>query len=454
MNSLNATALKGEKTNTRSERSTQLSGHWLVLADAVCVALFCFSLTVFVADLPSYFAQLHIVCGSSKCALWQLTPASVLELQQVGLTVESYAVFSVAFSIFSVFVWSAVGAIIALRKPNDRIALLVSMLLVTSGVAGQNTADFNQLTTLLVSNSSPWFAPTLIVSFLAAVLFLLVFLLFPDGRFVPGWMRWQVVVGMALTGGGAVLYLSHAPFSRWLYPLILMTFVGTYAPSVFVQLYRYRYVSNPIQRQQTRWIVLGAIVGLLVLVGEYLPPLIFSSLNGSGSLYFVILKPISTLILLYAPLCFGIAILRYHLWDIDVIINRTLVYGVLTGTLALVYIGSIIALQYLLRGLTQGYGLAIVGSTLAIAGLFHPLRRRIQTSIDRRFYRRKYDASRILAAFSATLRNEVDLTQLSKQLVAVIEETMQPAQVSLWLRPPERDRTPRTAWRANPSDSP
>ena len=131
MNYLNASTLRGVNTDTRSEHSTQLSGHWLVLARAVCGALFGLSLTIFDADLPSYFAQLHLVCGSSACALWQLTPTSVLELQQVGLTIGSYAVFSVALSIISVFVWSAVGAIIAWRKSNDWIALLVSMLLLT-----------------------------------------------------------------------------------------------------------------------------------------------------------------------------------------------------------------------------------------------------------------------------------------------------------------------------------
>jgi hypothetical protein len=123
-----------------------------------------------------------------------------------------------------------------------------------------------------------------------------------------------------------------------------------------------------------------------------------------------------------------------------VIINRTLVYSFLTATLALVYIGLVIGLQFLLRGLTEGNQLAIIGSTLIIAALFQPLRQRIQTVIDRRFYRHKYDATRTLEAFSATLRNELDLEQLSEQLTSVVEETMQPAHVSLWLRKPEQKK--------------
>jgi len=142
------------------------------------------------------------------------------------------------------------------------------------------------------------------------------------------------------------------------------------------------------------------------------------------------------------PFVFGTAILRYGLWDIDVLINRTLVYGTLTATLALVYFGLVVGLQFLLRELTSQIAsspLIIVGSTLAIAALFQPLRRRIQSAIDRRFYRRKYDAAKTLAHFSAILRDEVDLNQLSEQLVEVVEETMQPAHVSLWLRKPKKE---------------
>jgi hypothetical protein len=136
------------------------------------------------------------------------------------------------------------------------------------------------------------------------------------------------------------------------------------------------------------------------------------------------------------PVAVSMAILRYHLYNIDLIINRTLVYGSLTAVLASLYFGSIVSLQLLFRALTgEGSQLVVVASTLAIAALFNPLRRRLQGFIDRRFYRRKYDAAKTLEAFSAKLREETDLDALSDDLVGVVRETMQPSHVSLWLRP-------------------
>jgi hypothetical protein len=169
--------------------------------------------------------------------------------------------------------------------------------------------------------------------------------------------------------------------------------------------------------------------------------LFFPSLFPGGSLASVIVTLVVYGLMLLPPLSIGFAVLRSRLWDIDILINRTLVYGTLTGILALVYLGSIIAFQSLLRGLFhQTSDVAIVISTLFIAVLFQPLRKPIQALIDRRFYRRKYDAARTLAAFSATLRSEMDLSQIREGLVAVVQETMQPAHSSLWLRPPEQSR--------------
>ena len=204
---------------------------------------------------------------------------------------------------------------------------------------------------------------------------------------------------------------------------------------VIAQVYRYRRVSTPIQRQQTKWVVYSMAVSLTAVVALLA---IFQPLPGS---LLSSLDIIANLLLTLIPISLAIAIQRYRLYDIDILINRTLVYGTLTALVFLIYVGSILLLQFLLHGIiNQNNDVAIVISTLVIAALFQRLRHRIQAIIDRRFYRRKYDAARTLSAFSGTLRNEVDLTQLSEHLVAVVEETMQPKSISLWLRDPASKR--------------
>jgi len=181
-------------------------------------------------------------------------------------------------------------------------------------------------------------------------------------------------------------------------------------------------------------------------LGFYVLRSIFPWLGQPGSFSSVLFGTILWALLFNCiPISIGIAMLRYRLWDIDILINRTLVYGSLTALLALLYFGLIFALQSLFQEMfKQNNTVAIVVSTLVIAALFQPLRHRIQRFIDRRFYRSKYDAVKIVEAFSATLRNEVDLNKLSEQLITVVQETMQPAHVSLWLRKSGQERKPDT----------
>jgi len=197
-------------------------------------------------------------------------------------------------------------------------------------------------------------------------------------------------------------------------------------------------VSNVVERQQTKWVAFGFLVVLVgSLVGARLG-FTLSSLH-NDTLYALGNFFSSSIIGLPLPLTLGVAMFRYRLWDIDVIINRTLVYGALTALLVGIYLSSVVLLDALLQPfIGQGNDLAVVASTLLIAALFMPLRRRIQAVIDRRFYRRKYDAARTLEAFSRTARDEVNLDMLTGRLVEVVDETMQPAHVGLWLRQPER----------------
>jgi len=186
--------------------------------------------------------------------------------------------------------------------------------------------------------------------------------------------------------------------------------------------------SHGLQRQQLKWIALAAAVAGVVLVANAVSW--FAAIGGIAELRLTVVG------LAFAgfPIAAGFAILRYRLYDIDVVINRALVYGALTATLAGAYLATVLLLQLALSGLTAGSGLAVAGSTLAVAALFGPARVRIQGAVDRRFYRRKYDAARTLEAFTARLRDEVELEVLSDELRAAVGETMQPAHVSLWLR--------------------
>jgi len=208
---------------------------------------------------------------------------------------------------------------------------------------------------------------------------------------------------------------------------------------LFVQIYRYRRFSNAVQRQQTKWVVFGLTIGISGFAGTLMLIMITFARPGfaTGLMGYILGGTALILFLLFIPASIGMAILRSHLWDVDILIRRTLVYGALTATLALVFFGSVILLQRLVGSFTgvENSPIAIVISTLAIAGLFSPLRRRIQNDIDRRFFRRKYNAQKTLESFAASVRDEVELEDLTGRLLAVVEETMQPENVSLWLKP-------------------
>ncbi len=215
----------------------------------------------------------------------------------------------------------------------------------------------------------------------------------------------------------------------------LLVFMPILALDLVLPVLRYRKGSF-LERQQIKWLALFAgSEAIYTILGLIAYPLVtggqvMSLGNGFFAMCYYLIAG------LFPPLAIGVAVLRYRLYNIDIIIRRTLVYGALTATLALVYFGSVLLLQGLFQALTgqsQSQVVTVI-STLAIAALFTPLRRRIQNDIDRRFYRKKYDAEQALEAFALTVRQEVDLDEISASLLKVVQETMQPEQVSLWLR--------------------
>lgn len=263
-------------------------------------------------------------------------------------------------------------------------------------------------------------------------------LLFPTGR-LPS-RRWRFLAWAAAMSGVVLLFLSlffgmpdkvGGAVTITAIAVVSVIFAAIILSALSLVV-RYRRASGT-ERQQLKWFALAAIligaftVGQLLWLDQVLPGALWNLLDAA------------TITGLYVAV--GIAILRHRLYDIDVIINRTLVYGALTVMLAAVYFGSVLLLQYVFRTLIGSESqLAIVASTLAIAALFGPLRRRIQMFIDRRFYRKKYDAAKTLEAFSAKLRDETDLDSLNGELLSVVRETLQPAHASLWLRHKDGER--------------
>jgi hypothetical protein len=431
-----------------SERvtDTHLHRRWLLLTRIVWGVLVAMALGMFVVSIPGYIAQLQTLCTGASCSIGQLSADAITSLEHLGLSLGGYVAFNVALILIATLVGCALALLLVLRRSDDWMALLVAFMLVylVSGSIANTVVLSHWVGSAL---ASILFSILGELGFISAVL---VFYLFPDGRLVPRWTRWVMLVVI-----GASLPFMIIPYTSaaWLTVVSTLIYSCALISLVIAQIYRYRRVSSLLQRQQTKWVVYSLTVTILLVVGLVLLPLLFvPALGQSGSLSDSILNTIVNLLFyVLLPISFGIAILRYHLYNIDVLINRTLVYGTLTVILTGVYVALVIGLQALLRGiLSQDNSVAIVISTLAIAALFQPLRQRLQKIIDRSFYRRKYDAAKIIEAFSATLRQEVDLEQLREELVAVVEETMQPTQVFLWLPKPKQPRQYQAkAWVSN-----
>ena len=329
------------------------------------------------------------------------------------------------------------GGLIASRLPRNPYGWL--WLGFGLGLASQSLAESYGAYALVVEPGS-LAAPRTISHVLelggqvALTLVPLLMLQFPTGR-LPS-RRWRPLAWTSTTAGAVLLFLVllfdnpdqvGGAISIAAFAAVSVIFIAILLSALSIVV-RYRRADGA-ERQQLKWFALAAgligavIAGHLLFLDLLLPEEFLNLLDAV------------TITGLYVAV--SIAILRYRLYDIDVIINRTLVYGSLTVTLVLVYFGSVVGLQYILRALTgQESQLAIVASTLAIAALFNPLHRRIQASIDQLFYRRKYDAAKTLQTFSAKLRDETDLDSLSAETVSVVRETMQPEHVSLWLREP------------------
>jgi hypothetical protein len=389
------------------------------------------------ASLPGYYER--VITGTVPDISFNIVepPGNAFftaRAAATGLTLPQFMKANIAVSLLILAVHYVVAGLIFWRLPRSWFGLLSAFVILFTGSAALEDA---WRVAGIVDNMGPIVRLLIDLGALVWPMFPIWLYLFPDGRAVPRWARWPIAVLMGVFAMFMVIALLDStgllPASIWqtvvdlnertsfIFVLVLPGLVL----ALMSQIYRYRRVSGPAERQQTKWFIFGLALFIAIFPLSALGPL--ERLNDIGG----------SITLVIIPITIAIALLRYRLWDVDVVIRRTVGYAILTGLLALVYFGSIIVLQRLLAPFTGESTLATILSTLLIAALVLPLRRRVQDTIDRRFYRRKYDAAKVLEGFAATARDETDLDRLTAELLRVIQETMEPEHVSIWLKPTE-----------------
>lgn len=388
---------------------------WLIIT-VLCLVLFITSLPLRLSELT------QLVAATNPPHLGAINFAPVV-----------YVVSAFALELFGSLIFLTLALLIVWRRSDNLAAIRISALLIAFGVALPGTAY------AIVSGAPIWQINPSALQALGWSALLIFAYLFPDGQWIPRWTRFLVPLwllwtasffafaGRLTAGRPALIAISYLIWIAWL---------GT---GVGMQVYRYHWVATPMQRQQSKWVLLGftgALVGILLVSAQNIIALVQGK-HATLSAHTVTLSLIAlTLSALPIPISIAIAILKHNLFSIDRFINLSLVYGALTLVIGSIYAGSVGLSQFIIQSITGRGGqsqLALTLSTFAVAAIFQPLRRRIQRTIDRQFYRRRYDATQTIAAFSASLRAEVDLSEITKSLIRVAHHTMQPSHVSLWL---------------------
>ena len=384
----------------------------------------------------------------STVGVFALSPRLASGIQDLGVSLELVERADLIFRILGFVTFVVTAAVIFVRRSRDWMMGLTSATLITFGssvfaplpLLARNHPGWSWTVSLVgnIQPDLPFFGRSL-----GGLSFLLFLYLFPDGRFIPRFTRWIAAAVL-----GHVLLWSLAPGSifavdLWPLPLRVAWIVAVPATGLYAQVHRYAFDSSPARRHQTQLVLmaLGTIAAVPPLLLAISPQL-SQALPGLAvvtprveALYELILLAFLAAALLALPLSIAVSVLRYGLWDIDLFVNRALVYGSLTASLGLAYVAAIVLLQQVFSDVTRGSTVAATISTLAVSALFRPAKNRFQALIDRRFNRRKYDAEKTIAAFGLRLRDHVNLDSLEADLLGVVGETMQCACVGLWLRP-------------------
>ncbi|HKV56667.1 MAG TPA: hypothetical protein VJO32_00235 [Ktedonobacteraceae bacterium] len=397
---------------------------WLMMAGFLVYTLLI--LIGHIIGFPLGYAFLHTVC-SNGCGL---TPENVHALASHGFSIDIYANLYMSIQLIYILVSVGVGLLIVFKKPGQWVPLGVSCFLI--GFSAYEGVNYPALAAAYPALDVPSQA---LIGVGMGIVGMYALLTFPNGKFgsrwVLGYFIFQIVQGVL------ALFITNPDFVEFNNILGTLSF-----PLILgILIYRYRRLLNAREQAAIKWLIVSWSVFMLTLI---LYAIILAA-TPTNSLTFLLANTIGFFGCGINIAGFLMAVLYANAFDIDVFVRRTLVYTLLTAILAMLYAGLVLGSHFVLATFSPQASqspVILVGSTLVIAALFQPLRHRLQRAIDRRFYRQKYDARRIIEDFSANLRNEIDLAELSEQLVEVVQETMQPTHTSLWLRKPDRTKKP------------
>jgi signal transduction histidine kinase len=406
-----------------------LRGRTLTLARIAWVVVAALTVSLFIAGLPAEFALLHDPCPTARCTTGQLPPAGLRALEDLGLSPDFVAAYAVAIDAVFAAVYGVVAALIFWRKSDDRMGLLVSLALLTFG-----TATYVFALEALAVRHPVWEAPVAFLHLLGSVSFGLFLYLFPDGRFVPRWTRW---VALAWICWQLPRYFSpgrHLDPGAWYLWAEAAVWTGAFVTAIYSQVHRYRRTPNPVHRQQIKWVVFGVVVALSVFIGLSLTLSAFAPVPTSPSALAVnlIAYLLLSAAMLLIPLSIGVAILRYRLFDIDLIINRTLVYSALTASVVLLYVFVVGGLGALLR--VQGSLIVSLIATGLAAVMFQPLRDRLQRGVNHLIYGERDDPYAVLSRLGTRIESTLAPNAVLPAVTRTLREALKLPYTEIQLR--------------------
>ena len=420
---MNSSSLSTTNNTMHHHADTQVRGIWLVLMRTGWILVVVLSLTVSFADIPLEFRRLHHVCLGSSCGQ-QLSTGILQDLHQLNLSVNFFAASLVVLEFGSLLVWIAVAFLIFWHRSNDRMALLVALFLIVFPAA-QSVGSPEAIGTAYPSLQI--MTTTLdLVGWLSLLFF---FSLFPDGRFVPGFMRIIVLVYTFLTLLSS--FVGNLPFVEILTGLLGLPVLAIITGAgLFSQVYRYRHVSNSLQRQQTKWVVSGVVATVLLFLvlislGHVIP-------HKSGLVNVLLINAAIYWSELLIPLSIGFSVLRYRLYDIDIIINRTLVYGLLTASVVGLYALVVGTLGTLFQA-QDNFLISLLAAGL-VAVLFQPVRLRLQHGVNRLLYGERDSPGKVISRLGQRLETAIAPDTVLPTIVETVAQALKLSYTAITLR--------------------